>query len=80
MEYFRDIPGLEVKKLTSSPKYPKTPDEVQKIQVFESSQDRGDHYGARLRTYFLVRVKRFLLGFVFLRFENVVIYIYSSCI
>ena len=55
VEYFKDIPGLEVDKLTSSPKYPNAPDEVQKIQVFETPQDIGNQYGARLRTYFMVR-------------------------
>ena len=59
VEYFRDIPGVEVEKLTSNPKYPKTPDEVQKIQVFETPQERGNHYGARLRTYFMVRLQLF---------------------
>ncbi|CAB4023040.1 Neurogenic locus notch 1 [Paramuricea clavata] len=53
VEYFTDIPGLEVAKLTSNPKYPKAPDEVQKLQTFETPQDKGDHYGARLRTYFM---------------------------
>ena len=55
VEYFKEIPGLEVAKLTSNKKYPNTPDEVQKIQVFETQQNRGDQYGARLRTYFMVR-------------------------
>jgi hypothetical protein len=55
VEYFTEIPGLEVAKLTSNPKYPKTPDEVQKLQTFETPQGKGDHYGARLRTYFMVR-------------------------
>ncbi|XP_028410745.1 uncharacterized protein LOC114533429 [Dendronephthya gigantea] len=53
VEYFNNIRGLEVEKLTSSPKYPKSPDEVQKVQIFETQQDIGNYYGARLRTYFV---------------------------
>ena len=58
MEYFNNIRGLEVDKLTSNSKYPNKPDEIMKMPTFETKKDYREFYGARLQTYFLVSLTK----------------------
>jgi hypothetical protein len=50
-QVYRDIPGAEVDKLTSSPKFPNHPDETTYVPRFEAPSNYADAYGQRIFGY-----------------------------
>ncbi len=50
-EGYVNIPGSQISDLTSSPKYPNSPDVTATLNSFEYGPNYGDNYGARVRGY-----------------------------
>jgi hypothetical protein len=56
MERWNGIGGNELSRLFTNPRYPRKPNKARKIPRLVSPVNKGDNYGLRLRTYFVVGV------------------------
>ncbi len=50
-EYWTEIPGTRLSRLTDNPTFPSQPSGADYLTSFEAPRNFGDHYGARVRGY-----------------------------
>jgi hypothetical protein len=56
MERWNGIGGVELSRLITNSRYPRKPNKARKIPRLMSPVNKGNNYGLRLRTYFVVGV------------------------
>lgn len=54
MERWNRIGGVELSRLITNPRYPGKASKAFKIRNLVSPRNKGNNYGLRLRTYFVV--------------------------
>ena len=55
-ELWKNIGTNFISKLKEDSRFPSSPDQVEILKKFESAKNFADNYGARLRTYYRVRI------------------------
>ena len=55
MERWNGIGGNELSRLITNPRFPRRPNKARKIARLVSPVNKGNNYGLRMKTYFLVR-------------------------
>lgn len=60
-ELWDNIDGMRLKNLFKDPRYPDSPDKTTTLKSFDTPLDRGDRYGARVTTYYLVIILKILI-------------------
>ena len=68
MERWNGIGGVEISRLITNSRYPRRPNKARKIPRLVSPVNKGNNYGLRLRTYFVVGA---LLDFLLLQHKYV---------
>lgn len=63
MERWNGIGGNELSRLFTNPRYPRRPNKAVKIRNLVSPVNKGNNYGLRLRTYFVVSLSFMQLYF-----------------
>jgi hypothetical protein len=54
MERWNGIGGVELSRLFTNPRFPRRPNQARKISRLVSPVNKGNNYGLRLKTYFMV--------------------------
>ena len=72
MERWNGIGGNELSRLITNPRFPRRPNKARKIARLVSPVNKGNNYGLKLRTYFMVRA---LLEFLSCEIINILLYI-----
>jgi O-glycosyl hydrolase len=55
-ELWRNIGTNFISKLKEDPRFPSNPDKMEVLPNFESAKNFANNYGARLKTYYRVRI------------------------
>ena len=54
METWNNIPGVELSRLMSDPRFPLKPDSSKKLESLVSPMNIGDNYGLKLTSFYVV--------------------------